>query len=91
MAGRMPVLGQDDVFEALCEAVDHRDDLVSFRNRQRAAGTEIVLHVDDDQRFVRHVVSLAGPYPGHEFAVWDSDPENSALTSGASLISFAYE
>ena len=50
MAGRMPVLGQDDVDEALHQAIDQRRDRVAVGDRQRAAGHEVVLHVDDQQR-----------------------------------------
>ena len=49
MAGRVPVLGQHDIGEASAEAIDERDDRIAVGDRQRAAGHEIVLHVDDEQ------------------------------------------
>jgi hypothetical protein len=44
----MPVLGQHYGFEALDQLINRRDDGITVRDRQRAAGAEIVLHVDDD-------------------------------------------
>ena len=49
MAGRMPILGQRDIGEASGEAVDERHDGVAVADRQRAAGHEIILHVDDEK------------------------------------------
>ncbi len=49
MFGGVPVLGEDDVFEALGEAVDEGDDLVALGNGERAAGAEVVLDVDDEE------------------------------------------
>jgi len=49
MARGMPVLGDDDVLELAREAIDERHDLVAALHFERAAGTEVVLHVDDDQ------------------------------------------
>jgi hypothetical protein len=49
MAWRVPVLRQHDVTETACQAVDDRHHLVPARHRQRPAGTEIVLDVDDDE------------------------------------------
>ena len=49
MARRVPVLRQHDMAEAFRNAIDHRHDPVAFRHGQRAARTEIVLHVDDQQ------------------------------------------
>ncbi len=49
MSRRMPVLGQDDIGELSGEPVDRRDDRVAVRHRERPAGTEIVLHIDDHQ------------------------------------------
>jgi hypothetical protein len=45
----MPVLSQHDVFEARRERVDDRNDLVAPLYREPAAGTEVVLHIDDDE------------------------------------------
>ena len=58
MAGRMPVLRQHDMFGIADHVVDQRHDLVAAGNRQRAAGAEIVLQVDDDERFASHEASL---------------------------------
>ena len=49
MSGRVPVLRQHDVAEALAQSVDDRDDLVAVGHGEAAAGAEIILHVDDDQ------------------------------------------
>src|SRR5260221_11176578 len=48
----MPVMGQHDVIEALAEAIDPRHHRMAGGHRQRAAGTEIVLYVDDQQHIV---------------------------------------
>src|SRR5690348_955111 len=39
------------------QAVDRRQDGVALRHRERAAGAEIALHVDDDQRFTLTVLA----------------------------------
>src|SRR6516162_512341 len=49
VSARMPVLGQDDMREFAGQPVDHGNDLVALRNGKRAARTEIILHVDDNQ------------------------------------------
>ena len=46
----MPVLGEDDVVKVCGEGVDAGQDGVAIRDRQRAAGQEVQLHVDDQQR-----------------------------------------
>ena len=49
VVGRMPVLrGHDEVIPRL-KAIDQRHDLVASGHRQGAAGTEVVLNVNDDQ------------------------------------------
>ena len=53
MSARMPVLRQDDMFETPRQCVDGRDDLVAARNREAAAGAEVVLQVDDEKKVVR--------------------------------------
>ena len=53
VAGRVPVLRDDDVLERRRELVDDRHDLLAVFDRQRAAGDEAVLHVDDEQRALR--------------------------------------
>ena len=47
--GGMPVLSEDDVVELLREGVDERDDLIAVDYREVAAGTEVVLYVDDEK------------------------------------------
>src|SRR6266850_3946261 len=49
MVARVPVLRQHDVGEAGAQAVDDGHDFVAFRHRERAAGHEVILDVDDDQ------------------------------------------
>ena len=49
MAARMPVLRQHDMGELRRQAIDHRHDLVASRHRQAAAGTEVVLDIDDQE------------------------------------------
>ena len=61
MAGGVPVLRHDDVLELLGELVDDRHDLLAALDRQRAAGDEAVLHVDDDQRGVATGLDRRGP------------------------------
>jgi enoyl-CoA hydratase/carnithine racemase len=46
---RMNVLRREDVPEARHKRVDHRNDVAAVRNRERAPGAEVVLHVDDDE------------------------------------------
>ena len=49
MVGGVPVLGVDDVLEALAETVDERNDLIAAFNGEGTAGTEIILDVDDEE------------------------------------------
>jgi hypothetical protein len=56
IAGRMPILGQRDMVEAFGEAIDDRHHGITVGNSKRAAGAEIVLHVDNQQQIV-----VAGP------------------------------
>jgi 8-oxo-dGTP pyrophosphatase MutT (NUDIX family) len=49
MIRRMPVARRDDVARLTRQAVDRLDHGVSIRHRERAAGAEIVLDVNDDQ------------------------------------------
>ena len=58
MARRVPVLGQDDGLGLGHQRVDAGDDQVALGDGERAAGAEIVLHVDDDQG-VCHGILLA--------------------------------
>ena len=52
MARRMPILGQDDMIEAFGKAIDDRNHAIAVGNRQRTAGAEIVLHVDNQQQII---------------------------------------
>jgi 3-methylcrotonyl-CoA carboxylase beta subunit len=49
VAGWVPVLGQDYVVKEGCERVDFWNDGVTVRDRESAAGTEVVLKVDDEE------------------------------------------
>ena len=49
MVESVPVLGEDDVLEMLRGAVDGVDDGIAVGNGERAAGAEVVLHVDDQE------------------------------------------
>jgi hypothetical protein len=49
MAARMPVLRQDDMSEFGSQPIDRGNDLVAMRHCERAAGTEIVLDIDDNE------------------------------------------
>jgi hypothetical protein len=63
MFGRMPILRGDDALVFANDAVDERHDFVSIGNRQRAAGNEIILHVEDDQsRFTEEAHSSIFAY-----------------------------
>ena len=50
MALRVPVLGQDDMGRHVDEPVDGGDDGITIRYGKGAAGAEIVLDIDDNQR-----------------------------------------
>ena len=49
--GRVPVLRGHHQVELGLDAVDDLDDPIALRHRQRTAGAEVVLHVNDNQRF----------------------------------------
>src|SRR2546421_4114767 len=53
MTLRMPVLRGDDEIEMLLQFVDDGHDTVAFADGERAAGTEIVLDVNEDERAAR--------------------------------------
>ena len=67
VAGRVPVLGEDDDWKASGETIDRLDHRVPIRHGQCPTATEIVLNIDDDQCVGRldgdsaHDIS---PYPG---------------------------
>jgi hypothetical protein len=48
----MPILGQHDMAEARSEAIDNRHHGIAIGDRKRAAGAEIVLHVDYKQQII---------------------------------------
>src|SRR5712671_853103 len=52
VTGRMPILGQRDMIEALGEAIDDRYHGIAVGDRKRAAGAKIVLHVDYKQQII---------------------------------------
>lgn len=52
MAGRMPILSQDDVFEILRQMVDDRNDFIAVRHCEIATWTKIVLYVYDEKHVV---------------------------------------
>jgi hypothetical protein len=61
----MPVLGQHDVNKTTRDSVKERNHFIAVRHRQSAAGTEVVLHVDNEQEVclakgpaIHHAVSL---------------------------------
>ena len=60
MTCRVPVLGQHDMGKALRQAIDDRNDVMTARNREIAAGAEIILHIDDQQYIAIADVSAAG-------------------------------
>ena len=49
VAGRVPVLGQQHMGEAGQQRIDHRHHRIAVGDRKRAAGAEVVLHVDDEE------------------------------------------
>src|SRR5271165_1310370 len=63
MTGWMPVLGQDDMSEPASEPIDRRNDCIAVRYGEGAAGTEIILHIDNDQNLAlasRHCGGAVG-------------------------------
>jgi hypothetical protein len=60
----MPILCENNVLELRRDPIDDSDHGVPIGHSQRAAGTKIVLYVDDDQDVLRgnlHWVSEAFP------------------------------
>jgi hypothetical protein len=71
MVFRVPVLREDHGFEPGREVVDERDYCLAMLDRQRAAGAEIILDIDDKQGGVSvHANNIAelrgGCRQGHE-------------------------
>src|SRR5262249_13583372 len=60
MIGRMPILGQDDVWKPRSQSVDDRNHFVAARNRKGATRAEIVLNIDHEQN-----VTLATCHVAH--------------------------
>src|SRR3978361_2164202 len=82
MVGGVPVLRLDDVLELSGQRVDRLDDLVTPGDGKIAAGEEVVLHVDDNQR-----VFKTKTHAGNYCAAEDEDgaiDEASAGAEGAS-------
>jgi hypothetical protein len=52
MIWRMPVLGEDDVFEPRCGFEDGPDDGVSCLDGKSPARTEIILDVDNEENIL---------------------------------------
>ena len=52
VAGGMPILCQRDVSKTFGQAIDDEDHGIAVDNRERAAGAEIVLHIDDQQQII---------------------------------------
>jgi hypothetical protein len=48
---RMPVLGQDHAGKLIHQGIDLADHLISSGYGQRTSGAEVVLNIDDNQRF----------------------------------------
>ena len=48
----MPILGQRDVSKTFGEAIDDGHHRIAVGNRERTAGAEIVLHIDDQQQII---------------------------------------
>ena len=68
VAGRMPVLGEEDVAEVAAEGVDAGDEIKASANFERSAfEEEVVLHVDDEESVVRtelHAVDFSWFHAG---------------------------
>jgi hypothetical protein len=47
---RMPIFGGDDEIKVSLQFVGDRDDFITVRHRQGAAGQKVILKIDDDQR-----------------------------------------
>jgi hypothetical protein len=59
MVGGVPVLREDDGGELRHQGVDAGHDFIAAGHGQRAAGAEIVLHVDDEEGLGRVAHGLA--------------------------------
>ncbi len=67
---RVPILGQDNVAKLSSQTVDHRDDLVAVRHRQRTLRTKVVLDVDDE----KNVAFADGKVCAHDpYSCWRSN------------------
>src|SRR5690606_27167700 len=82
VAGRMPILRQHHVLEAPRKPVDERHDLVAARNGKRAARTEIILNVDDQQDVA--IADLVH-HMGYLFSAGDTLNSGCARTSSMML------
>ena len=59
MPGRMPVLRQHHIAKPRRQPIDHRHDFIAARHGERAARTEIVLHVDDDEDVASSMIAAS--------------------------------
>ena len=60
MAFGMPVLGERDMLEAPRQRVDGRNHPIALGDRKRAARTEVVLNVDDQQQVANRIGIVHG-------------------------------
>src|SRR4029077_18555963 len=49
VSGRMPILREHDIAKVFREPVEHCYDFMALRYRKCAAGTEVVLYIDNDE------------------------------------------
>ena len=61
VSGGMPILRQRHMVELLGKPIDDRHDRIALGDRKRAAGAEIILHVDNEQQVL--VLSYLHPRP----------------------------
>ena len=60
VVGRMPILRSKNQIEPSLQFICHRDDFITVRHRQRAAGQKIILKIDDNQRIHKMCVLCHG-------------------------------
>src|ERR1700739_3631632 len=60
MLRRMPVLRQDDIFKTRRDAMNDGDNRVAVANGQRAAGTEVILYIDDEEEVLGRYAHRGG-------------------------------
>jgi hypothetical protein len=92
MIGRMPIPRCVHAREARRELIDRREDPIAGRDRERPAGQEVVLHVDDDQRIVRrnrdaHATTMLSSLSGTKMRLRTVLPSVCAITPLAAVAS----